>query len=100
MVKRNKLLDKDFEHVGHALQQSPGADTVRAETALEISAYLTLVKDVEQGKYRIDQQQADTDKHAFERCRKPRRHHAVEQLVEPCRETMEIIYRVVIHNLI
>jgi hypothetical protein len=48
MVQGDKLLNKNLEHIGEALAETPGAYTVRAEAALEVGANLTLIKNVEE----------------------------------------------------
>ncbi len=66
MVEVNNLLDEHLEHIGEALEQSPGTYAVRAETALECSADLALVVYVEECQQRINQQQAYADEKAFD----------------------------------
>ena len=67
MLEVDELLDEHLEHIGEHLQQTPGANAVRAETALEIGADLALVKDVEQGQQGIYEQQPDAHEHALEK---------------------------------
>ena len=66
MIQRDKLFDENLEHIGDTLHQAPGANTVRAETALEIGAHLTLEKNVEKGQDCIEQHQPYSDEQTFE----------------------------------
>ena len=45
--KTDKLLDKDFEHIGEDLKETPLADAHRSETTLEPSPEFTFIKDIE-----------------------------------------------------
>ena len=47
MVEADDFLDEHLEHVGEALKETPRANAVRAETALEEGADLTFVVDIE-----------------------------------------------------
>ena len=81
MIEADKLLDKNLEHIGEALQQTKGADTVRTETALEGGAHLTLEIDVEQSEQRVEQQQAYADSYTFNRRGGPAGQKACEPVV-------------------
>ncbi len=98
MVQGDKLLDENLEHIGDTLEKPPGADTVGAETTLEVGTDLTLVEDVEERQHRVDQQQTDTDQHTLHGGREPGWHEIVEHRVEPGREAAEIIYCVITHD--
>ena len=79
----DKLLDKDFKHIGEHLKDTPAADTHRAETTLEPSAELAFIEYVKQGKERVNQEDDNSYDDTFdERCR-PLRHEAGKQAVEP-----------------
>ena len=100
MFQLDKLLDKHLHGVGHTLEQAPGTYAVRAETALEVSADLTLVEYVEKRQDGVEQQQPHAYKHTFQCGGQPARHATVEQVVEPRCKRVEIVYRVIIHNVI
>jgi predicted DNA-binding protein len=61
VLEFDKLFDKNLEHIGEALQQTPRAYAVRAEAALEECANLTFVVDVEERQQRINEQKADAN---------------------------------------
>ena len=83
MVERNKFLDKNLEHIGHRLEQSPGAHAVRAETALDESADLAFEIYVEEGEDCVEQHQADTYEQALQCNSGPFGHQAQEERVKP-----------------
>jgi hypothetical protein len=61
----DKLFDEDFEHIGEALANAPGANAVGAKAALYPSAKLTFIKYVEQSQQRVRQQKHNADEHAL-----------------------------------
>ncbi len=83
MIKRDKLLDEYLEHIGHALEQSPGTYTVRAETTLEIGADLAFEEDIEKGEDRIEEHQPHSYEQTLECDRCPLGHITEQQGMNP-----------------
>ena len=53
MVEMDNFLDKNLEHVGEALKQTPGADAVGADATLDEGANLAFIVDIEKRQQRI-----------------------------------------------
>ena len=83
MIERDKLLDKNLEHIRHALEQSPRAYAVRTETALEISTHLTFKEDVEESQHCIKQHQPHPDQEALQGDSEPLGHEAQKEGMKP-----------------
>ncbi len=67
VLQRDELFDKDLEHIGEALKQTPRAHAVRAEAALDGSTEFALIVYVEQSQKRICEQQAHAYQHTLYR---------------------------------
>ena len=66
MVEVDNLFDEHLEHIGERLEETPWAYAVRAETALECGAELTLVIYIEKSEQGVYQQQAHADEQTFD----------------------------------
>ena len=83
MVDMDDLFGEHLEHIGNQLGRSPGAYTVRAQTALEICADFTLGEDQNQRDHGITQQQANPYQHTLNDQGRRVRHTASQQRVDP-----------------
>ena len=84
MVERDKLLDENLEHIGDTLHQTPRANAVRAEAALEIGTHLTFEEDIEQREHCIEQHQANSDEQTLKSDCSPFGDIVSEEGVKPC----------------
>ena len=82
MIELDKLLDKNLEHIGEALEQAPGTYAVRTDTALECGADLTFEIDVEQGQQSVNEQEANTYSHTFNSSGEPTGKEAHQPVVD------------------
>ena len=66
VFQRDKLLYKNLEHVGYALEDTGRTYSVRTETALEGGTHLTLEIDIEKRQKSVCEKKHDTYEHTLD----------------------------------